>query len=103
MTPTTRYPALDTWPRERKREINNSTPENPVLLTAEEEAELREASMNVLRVSVGSGRLQIQTRPGSPADKALKLKDKGLSDEAIAAELNLDSRGVKRMLERTYR
>lgn len=98
--PTTKNPALKTWTPERQKEVNESTPENPVHLTLEELHELREANQNVLQHEVGRGRFTFPAREGSPAAKALALKDKGYSNAAIANELGISESVTRRILTR---
>lgn len=97
MTTTTKI-ALETWTPERQQEINESTPENPVQLTLDEERDLREAKPHILQMAVGAGRIRITIREGSKADQALKLKDKGMNNAAIAAALDIPESNVRRIV-----
>lgn len=55
---TVRWPAIGTsFSPERKLEINNSTPENPVVVTWDEIAEM---NLNYVKVNIGSGRFQLE-------------------------------------------
>lgn len=84
---------------ERKQEIKAATKDNPVYLTDEEVAELREVSESRLRMAVGAGRFVTPVKAGSKADEALKLKNKGNSNAVIAQELGLAESSVRRILE----
>lgn len=102
MTPTYTNPALETWTPERQKEINESTPENPVRITPEEEKEMREANKSVFQASVGSGRFLLKAKPGTPAAYALVMSARGASNAAIAHGLEISEDRVKDMLALMY-
>jgi DNA-binding NarL/FixJ family response regulator len=86
----------------RQEEIDSATKENPVTLTAEEAAELRMRHKHRFQMDVGAGKYVLPAVEGSPAAKALELKDKGLSNAAIAQELGLAESSVRSILGKTY-
>ena len=87
---------------DRQKQIDEATPENPVDLTPEEETELRTRNRTRFQYDVGAGRFRVKAKPDSPADKVLILKDQGLSNSAIAKELDLNETNVRQILSRVY-
>lgn len=98
MTPTTQNLALETWTPERQKQVNEATPESPVLLTPDEERELREANKNGFYLAIGEGCLMIHIREGSRAAQVLALKDKGMNTEAIAEQLGVSVTTIRRIM-----
>lgn len=87
---------------ERKAEIKAATPENPIRLTPEEEAELREESAHRFQMNVGAGRFHLKAKPGTPAAEALALQHKGMNTAAIARQLEFSESSMARMLKLVY-
>lgn len=83
---------------ERMKEINNSTPENPVRLTHEEVGEFHEANKTWLQHSVGTGRFLLPVAEGSPAAKAIALKAEGMTEIEIAEQLGFSEAAIVRVL-----
>jgi len=87
---------------ERQKQIKAATPENPVDLTPEEEAELRTQRLTQFQHDVGAGKFRLKAKPNTPAETMMKMKNQGLSHSDIAMELGMKESAVERVLERTY-
>jgi predicted transcriptional regulator len=86
--------------QKRQEEIDSATKANPVNITVEEAVELRMRNKTNFYMDINSGRLCLESHILTMRQLVSNANTNGMSDAAIAEELGLTEKTVRRILDR---